>query len=95
MIAVGATTNSHTFAETVDVPGRPDLHNLTADSGDSLVPTGVVRGPLVDVSVFGGGPLGCSAFPAYSLDGTIALIQRGTCTFATKPRTPGMRAPWA
>ena len=38
----------------------------------------------MDVSVFGGGPLGCSAFPAFSLDGTIALIQRGSCTFATK-----------
>jgi uncharacterized protein (TIGR03437 family) len=84
VIAVGATTNSHTFRETVDVPGRPDLHNLTTDPGDSLVPSGVVRGRLVDVSSFGGGPLGCSAFPAYSLAGTIALIQRGDCSFATK-----------
>jgi len=84
VITVGATTNSHTFAETVDVPGRADLHSLTANPGDSLVPPGVIRAPLVDVSVFGGGSLGCSAFPAFSLDGTIALIQRGTCTFATK-----------
>jgi uncharacterized protein (TIGR03437 family) len=84
VIAVGATTNSHTFAENVDVPGRPDLQNLTANPGDSFVPPGVVRAPLMDVSVFGGGPSGCSAFPAFSLDGTIALIQRGTCTFATK-----------
>ena len=84
VIAVGATTNSHTFVGTVDVPGRPDLHNLTADPGDSVVPPGVIRGPLVDVSVFGAGTLGCSAFPAYSLDGMIALIERGTCTFATK-----------
>jgi minor extracellular serine protease Vpr len=83
-IAVGATTNSHTFAETVDVPGRPDLHGLTSNPGDSLVPPGVDRATLVDVSVFGGGPLGCSAFPPFSLDGTIALIKRGTCTFATK-----------
>jgi minor extracellular serine protease Vpr len=84
VIAVGATTNSHTFTQTVDVPGRPDLQNLTADPGDSFLPPGVVRAPLVDVSILGGGPLGCSAFPAYSLAGTIALIQRGTCTFATK-----------
>jgi minor extracellular serine protease Vpr len=84
VIAVGATTNSHTFVETVDVPGRPDLHNLTANSGDSAVPPGVVRGPLVDVSVFGGGTLGCSAFPSFSLAGKIALIQRGECNFATK-----------
>jgi len=83
-IAVGATTNSHTFVEIVDVPNRPDLQKLTADPGDSLVPTGVVRDPLVDVSVFGGGPLGCSAFPAYSLDGMIALIKRGTCNFSDK-----------
>lgn len=84
VIAVGATTNSHTFIETVDVPDRPDLHGLTVNSGDALVPNGVVRGPLVDVSVFGGGPLGCSAFPAYSLDGTIALIKRGSCNFSDK-----------
>ena len=48
------------------------------------MPPGVIRAPLVDVSVFGGGPLGCSAFPAFSLAGTIALIQRGTCNFSTK-----------
>lgn len=83
-IAVGATTNSHSFSETVNVPDRPDLQGLTANPGDSLVPAGVVRGPLVDVSVFGGGPSGCSPLPAYSLDGMIALIQRGTCTFTTK-----------
>ena len=84
VIAVGATTNSHTFAETVDVPGRADLQKLNANPGDALVPPGVVRAPLVDVSVFGSGPLGCSAFPAYSLDGMIALIKRGTCNFSDK-----------
>lgn len=84
VIAVGGTTNSHTFVETVDVPGRSDLHNLNANTGDSLIPAGVVRGLLLDVSVFGAGPLGCSAFPSYSLAGAIALIQRGTCTFAAK-----------
>ena len=84
VIAVGATTNSHVFVGTVDVPGRPDLHNLSADPGDSVVPPGVIRAPLVEVSIFGAGTLGCSAFPAFSLDGKIALIQRGTCTFATK-----------
>ncbi|HEY2844601.1 MAG TPA: S8 family serine peptidase, partial [Bryobacteraceae bacterium] len=84
VIAVGGTTNSHTFVETVDVPGRPDLHNLTADPGDSFAPPGVLRAPLVDVSIFGAGPLGCSAFPAFSLAGTIALIERGTCNFSTK-----------
>ena len=84
VIAVGGTTNSHTFVETVDVPGRPGLHNLTVAGGDSLVAPGVIGGPLVDVSVFGGGTLGCAAFPAFSLAGTIALIQRGTCNFSTK-----------
>src|SRR6185436_8199100 len=54
VISVGATTNSHSFGETVDVPGRPDLHNLAANPGDSSVPPGVIRGPLVDVSTFGG-----------------------------------------
>jgi minor extracellular serine protease Vpr len=84
VVAVGGTTNSHTFQETVNVPGRTDLQNIATDSGDSLVPAGVVRAPLVDVSIFGGGTLGCSAFPAFALAGNIALIQRGTCDFATK-----------
>ncbi len=83
VIAVGATTNSHTFVETVDVPGRPDLHNLSANPGSSTVPTGVIRAPLVDVSVLGD-PLGCSPFPAFSLGGKIALIRRGDCEFAVK-----------
>ncbi len=86
VIAVGGTTNSHTFVETVDVPGRTDLHSLNANPGDSLIPAGIVRGQLIDVSIFGAGPLGCSAFPAYSLAGTIALIQRGTCNFSVKIR---------
>ena len=84
VIAVGGTTNSHTFVETVDVPGRSDLHNLSANTGDSLIPAGIVRARLIDVSIFGGGPLGCSGFPAYSLAGTIALIQRGSCNFSAK-----------
>jgi uncharacterized protein (TIGR03437 family) len=84
VIAVGATTNSHTFVETVDVPGRADLHNLTASSGDSIVPPGTVSAPLLDVSVFSVTPLGCGSFPAFALAGTIALIQRGSCNFVTK-----------
>ncbi len=85
VIAVGATTNSHTFLQTVDVPGRQDLQNIMANPGDSFVMPGVTRAPLVDVSIFGAGTAGCATFPAYSLAGVIALIQRGgTCLFSDK-----------
>jgi uncharacterized protein (TIGR03437 family) len=86
VIAVGATTNSHYFLPTVTVAGAPsNLQNIAAQPGDDPTsPVGAYTYPVRDVTTLGDNGLACSALPASTLFGTIALIQRGTCSFATK-----------
>ncbi len=79
-IAVAATTNSHMFANNFIVSG---LGNFESIFGTGPVPATTFSGPLSDVASVGD-PLACSAVPANSLTGTIALVQRGTCTFLVK-----------
>ncbi len=88
VIAVGATTHSHYFAETVSVEaaGAPaSLQGIAAvASPDATSPLGAMRAPLEDVTNLGNDGLACAALPAGSLEGAFALIQRGTCNFAVK-----------
>ena len=87
-IAVAAVTNSHTFSSLLAITGAnvpSNLQQIPDSPGDSLRPQSNLTAPLLDVSRFGD-TLGCSAFPSGSLNNSIALIQRGTCTFATKTR---------
>jgi minor extracellular serine protease Vpr len=87
VIAVGATTNSHVFAETVSAPGSDapsNLKNIASDPGDALIPTGAVTAPLKDVTQHGNDGLACSALTTGSMIGAIALIERGTCNFSVK-----------
>ncbi|MCU1232675.1 MAG: peptidase and in, kexin, sedolisin, partial [Candidatus Solibacter sp.] len=86
VIAVGAVTNSHFFTSTVTVAGGPStLQNIPGQPGDDpYSPVGAYAAPVRDVSTVSSDGLGCSGFPAGSLTGTFALIQRGTCNFYTK-----------
>jgi minor extracellular serine protease Vpr len=87
VIAVGATTNSHEFTPIVTVPGSDapsSLKAIATETGDAYLPSGAVSLPLRDVTVTGNDGLACAAMPDHSLDGTFALIQRGTCTFSIK-----------
>jgi uncharacterized protein (TIGR03437 family) len=88
VIAVGAVSNSHGFNPQVQVlaTGAPSsLAAITAAFTDALIPYGAYTAPLVDITQIGDSTgLGCSALPAFSLIGSFALIQRGTCNFATK-----------
>jgi uncharacterized protein (TIGR03437 family) len=85
VLAAGGVTNAHIFVETVSVPGNSSLQNLTVDAGDAYVPTGAITAPLRDVVSVGNDGFACSALPAGSLTGTIALIQRGGgCAFSDK-----------
>jgi minor extracellular serine protease Vpr len=92
VIGVGAVTKNATIVSgTIDVtapsPVPAALVGLpvnNAQFGPSAVTT---VGPAVYLpaeAASGGSSLGCSAFPAGSLTGKIALIQRGTCEFSTK-----------
>ncbi len=80
-IAVGASTNDRTFASSASIAGLPAF---IAISGDGVVPAAPISAPLVDVATLDTNGLACSAMPANSLKGRIALILRGTCTFEIK-----------
>jgi len=88
--SAGASTNSHQWFNTVDVLGQnvpSNLQYIEAVFGDGAVPTVPVTAPLRDVTALDGTGFGCSAFPAGSLTGMIALIARGggsTCYFYNK-----------
>ena len=87
----------------VDAAGAPaSLKGIAAQLGDSAAPSlsnnpsysaySVVfpaqSAPLIDIAQLGNDGYGCTALPAYSLNGAFALIQRGpasgACAFSTK-----------
>jgi subtilisin family serine protease len=74
-ITVGAVTNERTFAASVDVPG---LGSFAAVTGSGPSPSVPVTGEVADAG------LACDSFAGGSLNGKVALILRGTCTFETK-----------
>lgn len=86
VIAVGAVSNSHYFDAGVSVAGAPaGLQNIPAAAGDDpYSPIGAYSARVIDVTTLGDDGLACSALPATSLNGAFALIQRGTCSFASK-----------
>lgn len=88
-IAAGASTNSHTFSASVLVPGQnvpQNLQTIAAQFGDGPVPAAPVTAPLRDVTALDGTGYACSALPANSLNGMIALIVRSSqlCYFVDK-----------
>jgi subtilisin family serine protease len=80
-IAVGATTNDRVFAVSVTVEG---LAPSMAIPGAGPNPAEPVTAPLEDVARLDRTGLACEPLPAASLDGQIALILRGVCTFEEK-----------
>ena len=86
-ITVGSTTNSHYISNGLQVLGAgvpSNLQQIVGNLGDGPPPTGQT-GPLVDVTQIGDtAGLGCNAFPAGSLNGSFAHIERGTCNFSVK-----------
>ena len=86
-IAVGASTNSHVFFNSVRLPGGDvpsNLQRLDALLGDGAIPASAVTAPLRDVAAIDTNGLACSSLTAGSLNGAFALILRGTCSFAQK-----------
>lgn len=79
-ISVAATTNSHTWGNAITVNG---LGNYLGQFGDGPTPAAAITGQLGDVANVGD-PQACTAPHAGSLNGLIALVARGTCTFLTK-----------
>jgi uncharacterized protein (TIGR03437 family) len=90
VISVGATENSHVMMPTVTLNGAnapASLQGILAQPSDSFnypASQGANTAPLVDITTLGDNGLGCSALPANSLNGSFALIERGTCAFTIK-----------
>jgi uncharacterized protein (TIGR03437 family) len=85
-ITVGASMNSHMFYQAVHVNGSgvpSNLQNIRAlfSNGPQVSPPPAL---LRDVSQLQNDGLACSALPAGSLTGAIALVQRGTCIYSNK-----------
>jgi len=84
-ITVGAISNGRTFSTGVFVDG---LGAFSALPSSALAPAAPVSGVLADVATLDGNGLACTASGQYSsgaaLQGKIALILRGTCTFQEK-----------
>ncbi|MBI3851376.1 MAG: S8 family serine peptidase [Verrucomicrobia bacterium] len=81
-LTAGASSVPHYIATPVTVGGN----SYGAAAGDFTTVTNDLTAPLAVVLEGGNLTLGCSAFPAGSLSGKIALISRGSCTFSTKIR---------
>ncbi len=80
-IAVGATTNDRTFGTAITVSGAGNALAINASGSAS---SGTVTGRVVDVGWIDRNGEGCEAYPSRALQGVIALIRRGTCTFDEK-----------
>jgi uncharacterized protein (TIGR03437 family) len=86
-ITVGASTNSHVFFNSLRLPGADvpqNLQSLNALLGDGAIPASAVTAPLRDVAAIASSGLACTSLTAGSLNGALALVLRGTCTFAQK-----------
>ena len=83
-ITVGASTNAHVLYSSA----RIDMAPLAAAQYDALFggprPATAITAPLADVTSTGDDGTACNPLPAKSLTGSIALVKRGVCAFATK-----------
>jgi uncharacterized protein (TIGR03437 family) len=88
-IATAASTNGHTFVSNIRLPGAgvpAGLQSIAALYGDGPKPSPPVTAPLRDVAALDGTGNACSAFPAGSLAGMVAMVLRtpNGCSFAVK-----------
>ncbi len=92
-ITVGAATNAHVVGPTVSVtspePVAASVAGLGSTPGSGGAPSASLDsaiGPLayVDGESLDGQNRACGALPANSLNGKVALIERGNCTFSDK-----------
>ncbi len=78
-IVVGSSNNARTLGGGISVNGE----SYRGQPG-TVVPEAPLSGALLDVTSLGNDGLACSALPAGSIAGRVALILRGTCFFEDK-----------
>jgi minor extracellular serine protease Vpr len=89
VLTAGASTNAHALLQAFSVvsptPVPANLQSVGFNASTAPVfTTNIGPAPLVDITAFDSTSLGCGTLPAGSLNGSIAVIKRGTCTFVTK-----------
>lgn len=83
VMTVGNSTHDRLITNTADVGNLTNLAVVPSGAGPQLSANLSASARRVD-SVSANNLLACNPLPAGSLAGNIAVIQRGTCTFATK-----------
>jgi uncharacterized protein (TIGR03437 family) len=87
VLSVGATTNSQRYFSTVTIEGDSvpaQIREIRTLFGDGPKPNPVLRARLRDAAAIQDEGRACSPLATGSLAGTIAVLQRGGCEFATK-----------
>ena len=82
-IAVGAITNTHNWSNPLTAGTRIAVATYRSLLGNGPAPNPSLYAPLADATN-AGDPYACNILNANSLNGTYALVLRGTCTFVTK-----------
>jgi len=80
-ITVGASKNDRVFAGSAAIGGGPPVVALPGSGANSPTP---ITAPLASVAALDENGLACVPLPNGSLQGRIALILRGQCTFSSK-----------
>jgi hypothetical protein len=82
-ILVGSHVNARTAGTNITLADGTQIFSIPG-SNTEMGYSGEVAGPLAEVQRIAPGTWGCSALPADSLKGKIALIDRGGCNFSVK-----------
>ena len=80
-ITLGAIRNDRSLGYAVTVDGAAPYQAFAGDGPD---PRQVLGGTLFDVAAVDSTGLACSPLPSAAAAGKVALVLRGTCTFAVK-----------
>jgi minor extracellular serine protease Vpr len=91
-ITAGATVNAHLLYQAVHVLSSTQtlvaqrVNALFGDGpqGNPALPPLSASAPVIDVGTLGNNGLACTALPAGSLSGAVALIERGLCVYSDK-----------
>lgn len=83
-LTAGASAVGHSLVHLLAVNGN-SIASVKGDFGAGTV-TAPLRVLIDTTSPFNGLSLACSAYPAGSLNGTVALVSRGVCDFTIKVR---------
>jgi len=81
VLSVGANWTDRIFASGIRLNDSLPVFGLP---GTGPVPAQPIKGKLTDVIAFDSSGLACSALPEGSLNGAVALLQAGDCTFELK-----------